>query len=508
MKLNIFRVPSALMGSLRTNLVKNGLSPKSELDLDGWTGEFLFSEDPNPGHIPWVRTFSEYIGGDQYFNRSYYAVMTLQKEESCYAIAFGKAHFYVRPYCDYDFGIEVAKRIADEDDVVQTAARRYQGKQTKDIRSFGRQARLNVPPGNSVDFIQGRIVADKVAMFGDSAKFGTSCLLAPDIAPSEIGSFLSGLEAELTATPRFKLPRTLVLSDPAEIARYDEKLIDELLSPVGTSDIATDTFDLFGVDFVFSSSGSFTIKCGHYKAADVDRLTMKEVKEYIAAHNIPRNKLLSLKIVHHREGEPDFVQLIKEAVDFICDEDRVVLRGGKWLQFNEDYLEALDAAIRLIQVEETEDALVETALEEGAFNASLSEHGYSVADKDFAILETAGSAVTEAWDLQKGDTVYAVKFGTPQKLNYVVDQAMSVLEIIRNQANLHPLPPFKQYCLWMGYRAKRRPDSLADSGSIILKQKVEAWARLCNEVGITPVLKLSRKLHAQHDLRVEPGEVG
>lgn len=226
---------------------------------------------------------------------------------------------------------------------------------------------------------------------------------------------------------------------------------------------------------------------------------MKEVKEYIADKKIPREKVLALKVTHHREGDPDFTQTIKEAVDFICDEVRVVLRGGKWLKFNEDYLDALDAAIRRIAVEETEEDLVETSLTEGEFNNSLSGHGYEVADKDFDILKTAGKAPSEAWDLQKGDTVYAVKFGTPQKLNYVVDQASSVLELIHNRAHLHDVPPFRRYCLWLGYRAKKRPESLANSGSIILKQKVEAWARQCEEIGFTPVLKLSRKLHETHD---------
>lgn len=170
---------------------------------------------------------------------------------------------------------------------------------------------------------------------------------------------MSTIDEELEAQERFKLPRTLVLSEKEEIARYDEKLIDELISPVGVSDIATDTFDLFGVDFVFSSSGSFTLKCGHYKALETDRLTMKAVKEYISDKRIPRDKVLALKISHHREEDPDFTQTIKEAVDYICDEDRVVLRGGKWLKFNEDYLEALDVAIRRIEVEEAEEGLVE-----------------------------------------------------------------------------------------------------------------------------------------------------
>jgi uncharacterized protein (TIGR04141 family) len=507
-RLNIFKVPANHVGPMRHALVEKGLTVTSELDQNGWTGEFLFSADPDPSTIPWVKTFANLIGSEDFHNLSYCAVILLEKGASCYAIVFGKAHFYVRPYCDYDFGVELAKRIADEDDISETAARRYQGKQRKDIRSFSDHTRLTVPPGNSVDFLQGRILPTKTEDFGASGKFGTSCLLSPDITPDDIGALLTRLEAELDETARFKLPRTVVLSDDDEVARYDEKLIDELMAPVGTSDIATDTFDLFGVDFVFSSSGSFILKCGHYKPLELDRLTMKDVKEYIVDRNVPRAKVLGLKVVHCREGDPEFTQSIKQAVDYICDDDLVVLRGGKWLKFNEDYLEALDNAIRAIEVEPTEGELAETSMKEGDFNASLADYGYTVADKDFDILKTAARTQTEAWDLQKGDTVYAVKFGTPQKLNYVVDQASSVVELIRNRAHLQPPPPFKRYCLWMGYRAKQRPASLADSGSIILKQKVEAWARQCEEVGLRPVLKLSRSIHPVYDAPPEGDVTG
>lgn len=499
MKLNIFRIPLHLAGPLRAHLSKAGLSETATFHQESWAGEFLFSANPKPGHIPWVKTFAEYIGDGKYFNRSFFGVMLMMKPDSFYAIAFGKAHFYVRPFCDYDFGIEVAKRIADDSDVVQTSARRYQGKQTKDIRSFVGQARLNVPPGNSVDFIQARVIASKVATFGESAKFGTSCLLAPEIAHNQVGDFLTALEKELALDARFKLPRTLVLTDEDEIARYDQKLVDELLTPIGTSDIATSTFDLFGVDFVFSSSGSFAIKCGHLKPVEVDRLTMKDVKEFIANRNLTREQILRIKILRRPEGEPEYVQPIKEAVDFICDEDLVVLRGGKWLKFNEDYLDALDDAIRRIEVEVTEPELVDTDQTEPEFNKALAEFGYELADKNFDVLRTKAGTPTEAWDHSRAGTVYAVKFGTPQKLNYVVDQAMSVVELIRNRANTQGLPPFKRYCLWFGYRAKAMLPSLADSGSIILKQKVEAWARACEEVGYIPVLKMTRKLHQVHD---------
>lgn len=503
MQLNIFRIPPAQYDSLRTKMTQAGLSSTHALRQEGWEGNFWFSHSPQPGDIPWVETFRDFIGKDPYQNRTYFGAITLQKDEACYAISFGKTHFYIRPYCDYDFGIEIAKRIADENDITLTSARRYQGKQRKDIRGYGDHARLRVPPGNSVDFLEARILPSDAPVYGTSGKFGTSCLLTPDIEPSQIGRFLSRIQDTLSSAAKFRLPRTLILTDEKEIAAYDEKLVDELLSPIGTSSLASSTFDLYGVDFVFSSSGTFTIKCGHHREMTLDRLTMKEVKQYIADSQITRDKVLNLRVTHHLEGGPEFTQRIKDCVDYICDKDRVVLRGGKWLKFNEDYLEALDSAIRKIEVETTEADLLQTSLREPAFNQSLVARGYSLADKDFSIFKTSQKTPTEAWDLQRDDTVYAVKFGTPQKLNYVVDQASSVLELISNAANVNEVPTFRRYCLWLGYRAKKTPRSLAESGSIILKQKIEAWARQCEQVGYIPVLKLTRKINSAYDLGPE-----
>jgi hypothetical protein len=109
---------------------------------------------------------------------------------------------------------------------------------------------------------------------------------------------------------------------------------------------------------------------------------------------------------------------------------------------------------------------------ETQFNISdeVRNAGYELADKDFSILRTLSSTPIETWDLKKGQRVYALKFATAQKLNYVVDQAMSVLELLRNKANVNEIPDFKEYCLWLEYRL------------IILKQKIE------------PVIKISRKL--------------
>jgi hypothetical protein len=154
-----------------------------------------------------------------------------------------------------------------------------------------------------------------------------------------------------------------------------------------------------------------------------------------------------------------------------------------------------------LALEPTEPSLRETTLTEGDFNLSpeVAQAGYEVADKDFSIFKTRSKTPIEAWDLKRGKTVYAVKFGTAQKLGYVCDQAMTVLELLRNKAGVREIPEFDTYCLWLGYRGQQLPDSIADTGSIILKQKVEAWARATEALGLTPRLKLSRRLRAGVD---------
>lgn len=497
MQLNIFRIPVLNMAEVRTRLRQAGMTITHSGDQAGWTGEFFFAADPKPTEIPWVKTFARQIGSDNYENVTYFAVFLFTSHQAVFAITFGKAHFFIRPFCDYDFGTDLAKRLADENEVAQTSGRRYAGKQRKDIRSFVSQARLNIPPGESLDFMEAQIAPGLTQDFGAKAKFGSSARFSVDISPDGIGKFLSKVAERLSQPEQFKLPRTTYLTNEEEISRHDENLRRELLSPVGTSEFSVNSHDLFGVDFVFSSAGSFTMKCGHYKALNIEQLAIREVKEYIRDRKIPEQKVLDIKITHHREDGPDFTQTIKQALDYINDRDRVILSGGRWLQFNQDYLDFLDEAVDEISREDVEPELQVISVTEPEFNAAVESRGYAVADKNFEIFRTRSKTPIEAWDLAKEETVYAVKFGTPQKLNYVVDQAATVLEILHNRANAREVPNFNAYCLWLGYRAKSLPERMSGTGSIILKQKLESWARRCVDLGIEPKIKLS--------LRQKPG---
>lgn len=507
-RLNIFSIPAAEISALKTKLSTSRMVIIKETDQDGWHGSFYYSTEPIPGEIAWIDTYRSYFENLEIpQNINYYAVYLFEKGDQCYALSYGKSHFYLRPHCDYDFGVEVAKRIANETDIKQTAAKRFQGKRKKDIKSYNANSRLDIESGESIEYLQAAIIVSKQEVFGKSGKFGASAQLSPDRNPAELGDFLTKLSSLMSEDALFKLPRTMAVTEQTEIEQYDERLIQELLAPVGTTDFAHNTYDLYGIDFVFSNDGSFKIRCRDYPDLELEELSIKDLKNYISENSIAAEHVLEIRIVHQQEGRPRYTNSLKECLDFIVDGENVILSGGKWMRFNQDYLEFLNEYIRDIQSEEVEDRFKDILVTETEFNVSdeVRTAGYSVADKNFDIFRARSSTPIEAWDLSKGECVYAVKFGTAQKLNYVCDQANNVLELLRNRAGVKQVPHFSSYCLWLGYRAKTPLSSIADTGSIILKQKIEAWARKCRELGIEPVIKISRKLKPGVDTEEEDG---
>jgi len=497
-KLNIFAVPSDNVPSLIEKFESVGLESIHDGEESGWKTTFYFSKEEEPNPIPWVGTFAEFFGDESFANLIYFAAYVFQKEDHCFVLTYGKSHFYVRPFCEHDFGIEVAKRIADENDIKQTASKKFAGKKKKEIKSYASNTPLDIESGESVDYLRAAIGMHARETFGVTGKFGSSVLLSAPIEKTEIGDLLDRVVALLEDDARFKLPRTTVITEEAQVLKYDQKLLAAITNERELAGFTHTGHDLVGVDFVFSGNERFTLSCrGHNQRELGDKeLDLTTLRSYIAVEGIDRNEILNIRIQVDNEGQKSYSKPLREALDFIVDGENVMLSQGRWVRFNEDYVDQLNGYLDEIAVEDTEPEFRNINSTEGAFNtsAAVRDLGYSVADKDFSKIKTKMSTPIEAWDLHKDATVYAVKFGTAQKLGYVCDQANAVLEIIRNNANVKKLnQDLKVYCLWLGFKLQRVPDRISETNSIILKQKVEAWARRCRELGIEPRIKLSMR---------------
>lgn len=495
MKLNIFRICKNNVAFMKEKFNKIGLNPiHSESQLD-WDATFYFSQDEEPCQIPWVETYKNVFKSNNFKNHIYFGAYVFEKNDQCFVLSFGKTHFFIRPYCERNFGIEVAKRISNETDIRQIASKKFAGKKKKEIKSYISNSTLDIESGEAIEFLRSSITEEKQDLFGKSGKFGESIFITPYLGEKDIGDFFDKLLYVLNEEPKFKLPRTQVIKD---VEDYDNKLINSIKTTETEVDFSDNTHDIAGVDFVFSGNESYTLQCRNYSSKKCENLSIYFLKKYISENSILDQDILKIKVKIENEGQKTYSKDLKQSLDFVIDDENIILVNGNWVHFNEDYIEQLNTYIDGVEIEETEEQFRDILAIEPAFNSSegIRKAGYSVADKDFSKIKTHLPTPVEAWDLKKGDTVYAVKFGTAQKLSYVCAQALGVLEIIRNKANIEKIDNnIKSYCLWLGYEAEKRLSKISDSRSIILRQSIEVWARKCRELGIKPKLKISRKIH-------------
>ena len=495
MKLNVFKIPKDRVKDLKDKFKSPALGLKiiNSEKIGDYQADFYFSEDVKNIQIPWVETYADFFGEPKPANTVYFGCYLWESGKYCFALSYGKSHFYLRQFCDHDFGTFIAKRIANEKDIRQKSSKKFAGKKKKEIKSYTRNSQLDIESGESVDYLQSSIIKDQVINFGKSGKFGSSVLLSLDIEKDKLPGFLKDLLTAIALPENFPLPRTTIIDNTAQSKKFEEDLVKEIVGNSENTDFTSNSHELFGVDFVFSGHEKYKFSHRGNESDYLDELSIDALRKYVSENSIPKDEIMAIKVIVEKEDSKPYTKQIKDSLDYIVDGHNVILSQGRWMEFNEDYVTQLNEYIDEVEIEPTEESLVEVEkVDEGKFNENMVSLGYANADKDFTKIKVASGISIEAWDLQKDDIVYAVKIGTPQKLGYVCDQSINTLEIIKKKANVRKLDiNFKTYCLWIVLDRAEKISKISDIKSIIFKQKLESWARKCSEFGITPKIKIS-----------------
>src|SRR5690606_34624570 len=111
-------------------------------------------------------------------------------------------------------------------------------------------------------------------------------------------------------------------------------------------------------------------------------------------------------------------------------QDRETLIDGKWHKFNQSYLNLLNEKVKRITLNHIENYDYNVRITEDQFNNDREVDGYINLHTENIVL--ARRYKVEKMDLYKDQTLYFVKKGNPQKLNYVIDQAMNTLKLLKN----------------------------------------------------------------------------
>lgn len=511
MKLNVFKIKDGLKEELRENLLKKGYVEESSGVEGNFYRYFSVKEDLD---IPiwWVHDLSIYLkdSKERLTNKVYSSVLVYESTAGSYVITFGKSHFYVREFCDTDFGTRIAKKIANKNEVKTLAVKKFNEKKKKEIRSYVDKNKIDIDGGESADYIHASIVGTHKLVFGNKAKFGESVIFAThkSFIVSDISYLLEKLIEVEKLDDNFKLPKALECTDEIKIFNLDNELVKAVYENNGEYDFSLNSYSLVGADFIFSGNEKYVLYTKNI-SQEFDDLSAESLIDFIKKNGINKKDFWSikLKILKEETGAGGYTKPIKECLDFTSATSNVILDHGKWRELNQDYIENLDESvdeIDLILEHENKDISLKKLSKtsepnkwegEGEFNKSLESNGYTNTDKNFDVLNIGGGYKIEAWDLQKDDTVYAVKFGTAKGLSYVCDQAIATLEIIKSvekhKTKLTSINA-KKFCLWLGFSNVNRVGKISSVDSLILKQKLQSWKKTCEKVGITPVIKISK----------------
>lgn len=499
MKINIFKIYPADLESLLHKIESVEMVEKYKNSSDGWTCTFYLSNKPEVDSIPWVDDYksviSDLVGLK---NKIYFALYICVKGDYCFVLTYGKSHFYVRNFCDLEFGLEMAKRIANEKDVKQKASKRFSGREKKGIKNFVKNTKLDSESGESIDYISASVLPDFQKIFGERSKFGSSMVVTrEDLEILGIPSILDKAIDVLNEPPKFDLPKTSIITDDVKIAEYKKGLLDKIKKDISAIETNDSSYDLIGTDFIFSTNDNFTFRHGRNVSNEFLELKHEELKKFIVQYSIPDSEVFMIKVEIKNGNGKTYSKPLYEMIEYMVPGQNIILENGKWKEFNEEYLQQLNTSVDSIDVENTENQFEEISSTEPDFNnsAAILAAGYAKDDKDFSKISVSPGYKVEAWDLRKGNTVYAVKFGPAQKLSYVCSQAVATLEIIRNNANRKKFSsPPQEYCLWLGFERANVPSKISSVNSIILKQHIDMFARKCGDVGMKPVLKFSKKV--------------
>jgi uncharacterized protein (TIGR04141 family) len=397
MKLNVFKIPKDRVRDLKEKFKALKLTNTHASVQGGYNSSFYFSEEPHPTDIPWIETYKEFFTTTP-SNKIYFACYLWENDKSCFALSYSKMHFYLRPFCDHDFGISMAKRIANEDDIRQKSSRKFAGRKKKEIKSYTKNSKLDIESGESVDYLQAVIIKDQKINFGKTGKFGSSMLVNPEIEKDKLPKFFDDVIATLATPELFSLPRTTIIDSPIESHRYEQKLVDEIMLATGTTDFSANSYDIYGVDFIFSGQEKYKFTWRGNESAYIEDLSVEMLCSYATANSVPKDDLLKIGLhVEREDGGKPFTKSVKESLEYIVDGEMVILSQGKWMSFNEDYITQLNDYIDSVELEPVEDVLNEIEdISEGDFNTSLSAHGYENADKDFSKIKVPGGTLIEA----------------------------------------------------------------------------------------------------------------
>ncbi len=507
-KYNIYKIDKTKEAALIGKLEAVGLSRSGQKIIDGFTLSFYLSQEPEAIDIWWTDLYAEYLGTDEKLkNKAYFAVFLISNNSLLYAISMGKSHFYLKDFCDTDFGINLAERIADNNHLKLKNSKLFGGKKSKTIISYQENSEFEYDSGESIHYVKAKTVAAE--KWGEVGSFGNSTQLHLEITPDDLPGLVKSIEEELKKDPQIVLPRATTILDETKISELDERLAQEILNSTNAG-LQPAEATVSGVDFVFLDKNQYRFIFNRQPYDMKGELNLAAFRDFINQQNIDLvANINDIKIKASDEHNKGYTKPVKYFLDYV-DDDRHFLLDGKWHIFNQNYIEFLKKQIdERITLEVPNINFSNSAFTqwrnnlpdeektahgyaEYYFNTLRGNDGYKNLDREIEMLQQQYKI--EKLDLYKDNTAFFVKIGTPQKLGYAIDQASTTIKILQSQTSAiqidgQDIKP-QSICLWFVFERQTEITKISEIKSLIFLMKLAEWQRQCANAGYKPIVRV------------------
>ena len=445
-----------------------------------------------------------------------------QRPASLYAITFGSAFFDVDTYADREFAFEFGRKVGYAKTKLTSTVNTSPSK-NKTINSYRNFDHLEINSGESYTKIKAVLDSDSASyLISDIVEIGTSLKFSlRAISFEDIGRLIEYIERTLSGGTKTRIPAFNLVTNKAAIKQYEMALQEHFLDE--GSNIVLSEFDIMGTSEVFCRADSYEYMCNGAKKTSAC-FDAGELAAFWEANNIEgAAEKLQTRIGFWTDGRRTHVCPLRNLIDFLYDDGKVLLNSGKWYKYNDDFLAYLKESLDEIPViyqdryDLTEDTLMgfrrrmydETHgderyvgmsedhirlsikhkyYDELAFNMLREEEGFELWDR--RPVEVRGARI-EICDLRKDDAIYSVKRGNSSSdLCYVVTQSEMAIDAFKHKFIDERKP--KKVILWLIFKCANRyswRDGKFDwdaVGMLLLKTRIDSWKKKARQENMVP----------------------
>ncbi len=522
---NIYRMPYKSLPELTKKIIKEGLVEQKTILHQSYQLKFYFSDKLKGNEVWWWDVFSDFFNEEieKPHNIFYFGLLIGFKEkdpENCYLISLGKSHFYLSKFIEADFGLNVAMRIANDENILLKKSRFFCGGKSQEASSYSQFVQGAYFPGESIEHLKTK--AKETDKWGcNNITFSDSIQLSLDGAPTALVDVFNDIDSSLATKEKIEFPKSEKITDESKIDELDNYLLQSFITD--DAKVIIDEIQSFGASIVINNSLTFfklhtkVEGRGKYlQSSDkINDIKIADVKKFIKNNNIKDVNKVFVKITN--ENNSGHTASLKEILSITYSEgsEHFFLKRGGWSRFNSAFMKYLSTSLASIKFE-VKDALKEDdfkvwqaekikQIAEGTskdkleyreyyFNEKMSdEKGYILLDRQLkkipSLRDNGKDYNVEVADLYKNGEIIAVKISDkPHDLIYNIEQSKTTIQtIVRGVVKFEET--ITDVVLWISTTTKAK--KLIDINSIQFLLAVQTWKEVVEGFNLKPKIYYS-----------------